>query len=209
MLALIRRLFRRDPPHLRGRVPVDCGVGTLIETAPPPTKADLSYAKHYGVGAEKVRENLARHYYAAQQQQVTPQEEARHRNNSGPPTVFEEEALRQRPRGFYPLPTPEEVERGRCKGAPEIELRPSYDAAFASARNKAERAANAGQRDVTVTADEYMAVHFTVSMWYDPSPPKGPTDLMLATPHGMVRLEVAKPDPAENARRYSKEGGTW
>lgn len=30
MLALIRRLFRRDPPHLRGRVPVDCGVGRVL-----------------------------------------------------------------------------------------------------------------------------------------------------------------------------------
>lgn len=183
--ALIR-LFRRDPPHLRGRVPVDCGVGTIVETVPPPDRADLSFAKHYGVGSEKARENLARHYFAAQQRQVTPQEMARHRNNSGPPTVFEEEALRQRP---------------------------SYEAAFASARRKAERAAEETSEVAYVTPDEYVAVRVAVSMRYDPlherESPGTETDLVLHTPHGMVRLEIAKPAPAENARRYSKEGGTW
>lgn len=115
-------------------------------------------------------------------------------------------------------PTASEAEAIRADHANR--QRPSYDVAFTSARNKAERAADAGERVAYVTADEYMAVQFSVSMRFDPNPPKGPTDLVLQTPHGAVRLAIeptpeevergrCKPDPAENARRHSEEGGTW
>lgn len=85
---------------------------------------------------------------------------------------------------------------GRIKGAgpPVPRKRPSYDVAFTSARNKAERAADAGAGVAYVTADEYMAVHFSVSMRLDLNPPKGPTDLVLQTPHGAVKMAIESTD---------------
>lgn len=194
---------RRCPPHLRGRVPVDCGVGTLqasvwngLRTLTPPSAPLERSVRAFspGVGWTTYPDSdMHRPEHMRDMRYLDGTTRAErlamlHRNATRAPTVFEAEAIR----------------------ADHANLqRPSYEAAFASACNKAERAADAGEDVAHVTPDEYTAVHFTVAMRYDPSPTRGPTALMLATPHGMVRLEVAKPAPAENARRHSKEGGTW
>lgn len=152
----------------------------------PEDGASRGCGDHLGRADVAVQTQLAKMREAAQQRRETPQEEARTRNNSGAPTVFEAETMR---------------------------ARPSYEAARASALLKAEKASEAGERVAYVTEDEYLAAHVTVAMRYDPmrerGPVVGPTALVVHTPRGEVRLDVAKPAPAENARRYSEEGGTW
>lgn len=61
MLRLIRRLFRRTPPHLVGRVPVDAGVGVFVGDGMP--KALVEAIKVNGGFMEACRERHAQQQY--------------------------------------------------------------------------------------------------------------------------------------------------
>lgn len=61
MLSLIRRLFRRTPPHLVGRVPVDAGVGVAVGDGLP--QKTVEAIQVHGGDVETNRESHARREY--------------------------------------------------------------------------------------------------------------------------------------------------
>lgn len=61
MLSLIRRLFRRCPPHLVGRVPVDAGVGVAVGDGVP--KSIVEAIKVHGGFMEAYREHHTKRQY--------------------------------------------------------------------------------------------------------------------------------------------------
>jgi hypothetical protein len=47
MMSALLDLFRRAPPHLRGRVPVECGVGTVASHITAPLKTQEEWDAHW------------------------------------------------------------------------------------------------------------------------------------------------------------------
>lgn len=61
MLSLVRRLIRRTPPHLRGRIPVDAGVGVAVGDGLP--QKTVEAIQVHGGDVETNRESHARREY--------------------------------------------------------------------------------------------------------------------------------------------------
>jgi hypothetical protein len=172
-MTWLRRLFRRCPPHLRGRVPVD---GTALSSERGPvTPSGVSFAGLYGIRPEDYRERWA----------------AKTLEDTAPAPWS---------------PPPDAVGRAFLKSVPPT--------ALGRAVQKAQAAWSRSERVAWVTPEEYEAACYSVVGNQRFVPGFGNVLLLLG-----VRLEVltpediergrCKPSPADNARRYTSEEGTW
>lgn len=210
--AILRHPYKRVVVDL----PAYAGWGDSVATAPPPRSARLDVGEAlrerlhgrldertltYADGTDYLaaivsnREDLAR---AARQRRETAEEALRSRNNSQAPAGHE---VRISVSGGMACPRPEMMVR---VGSRDAGIPPPHEEALRSAQAKAMKAAVALESVAYVTPDEWQAVSFSVAMRFAPSPRAGSQDLFMCG----VRLEI-RPTPAENARRYTSEGGTW
>lgn len=171
MIGLLRRLFRRTPPHLRCRVPVDCGEGRI---GPP------AWLEPGRIGVK--------HEWGTE-----PDEEGRAFLLSVPPL--------RRPRDPY------EAVHG-----------PLNDRTLTYADGTTYKAARAMDQHLQHHPEEAPSGRFcdcTGSLHRaenDCPPPEFPRYVRRELGNGWVThtLEsLERPKPAENARRYTDEDGTW
>lgn len=186
-----RTMFRRAPPHLRGRVPVECGVGTTPVAGAYMVCSDNGSLMlgPYGNGPAWVPPpDAVGRAFLATMPPVSPTAHTRACDCTGAPHLWEKGCP--------------STERERRAADQHAQHWPEDDA-LTSAKRKAYAAADAGRPSAQVTAEEYAAVlrDTATHRWHAHV---GTGDFHL---YG-VRLEV-RPAPAENARRYTQEESTW
>lgn len=205
MLTALRRLFRRVPPHLAGRVPVDAGEGVAASEYFVTTHSvcRLSQKDRWG------HLTLNASYIGAGLEPWTAEAYERHREEKG--------------RAFTPAPPlpsgarPDwavrdvDMERARIREAE---------------RARERQASREIPSEVRMAMDKAASMHSGRTVYFDVVS----REVRVVTPNGeetvCTELEALaskwelrtyrecdvykpRPAPAENAKRYTREDGTW